>query len=132
MWRLSLKESQEEQVGLNPLLVEKRLDQLRANRDVRFGRGQEGAWRQAFQVNTHYSLIKGRPGSVGVTQIVGHGDETEAGDVSVVPGLVELFLGRVITGESLSGFLTVKTTISIACRLRDALRSAFTHQLVVA
>lgn len=69
---------------------------------------------------------------MGVTQIVGHGDETEAGDVSVVPGLVELLLGRVITGESLSGFLTVKTTVSISCRLRDDLRSAFTHQLVVA
>lgn len=69
---------------------------------------------------------------MGVTQIVGHGDETEAGDVSVVPGLVELFLGRVVTGESLSGFLTVKTTISAACRLGDALPSAFTHQLVVA
>lgn len=62
MWRLSLKERQEEQVGLNPLLVEKRLDQLRASRDIRFGRSQEGAWRQAFQVNTHYSLIKGGRG----------------------------------------------------------------------
>jgi len=39
-----------------------------------------------------------------VTQVVGHGDETEAGDVGVVPGLVELLLGRVITVEALGRF----------------------------
>lgn len=39
-----------------------------------------------------------------VTQIVGHRDETEAGDISVVAGLVELFLGCIVTGESLGRF----------------------------
>lgn len=53
----------------------------------------------------------------GVTEIVGHRDETEAGDVSVVPGLVQLFLGCVITGEALSGFLTVTITIVDICTL---------------
>lgn len=56
----------------------------------------------------------------GVTEIVGHRDETEAGDVSVIPGLVELFLGRVITGESLCGFLIVNITIVDICRLTKA------------
>lgn len=39
-----------------------------------------------------------------VTQVVGHWDETEASDVSVVASLVELFLGCVVTGEPLSRF----------------------------
>lgn len=37
---------QREETGVKLLLVEKRLDQLGASRDVRLGRGQEGAWRQ--------------------------------------------------------------------------------------
>lgn len=39
-----------------------------------------------------------------VTQVVGHWDETEASDVSVIASLVELFLGCVITGEPLCRF----------------------------
>lgn len=41
------------------LLVEKRLDQLGSSRDVRFGRSQEGAWRQKNPIKRHQvPLIK--------------------------------------------------------------------------
>lgn len=117
MLQLLLRDRQEEEIGGNLLLVEKRLDQLRSRRDVRFGWGQEGACRQGTQLkiilNSYKKVAVGR----GVTEIVGHRDETEAGDVSVIPGLVELFLGRVITGESLCGFLIVNITIVDICRL---------------
>lgn len=49
-------------------------------------------------------LETGTVDCVYVTQVVGHGDETEACDVSVIPRLVELFLGCVVTGETLCRF----------------------------
>lgn len=45
-----------------------------------------------------------------VTQIVGHGDETEARDVGIVAGLVELLLRRVVTVEPLCSFWQVIRT----------------------
>lgn len=111
-----LSDRQEKEIRQTILLVEKGLDQLRSCRDIRFGRGQKGACRQGTQLKI---ILKSQKVAVvrGVTEIVGHWDETEAGDVSVIPGLVELFLSRVITGESLGGFLTVKITIVDICRL---------------
>lgn len=39
----AIPEWRREETGVNHLLVEKRLNQLRPRRDVGFGRGQEGA-----------------------------------------------------------------------------------------
>lgn len=50
MLQLLLRDRKEEEIGGNLLLVEKRLDQLRSRRDVRFGRSQEGACRQGTQL----------------------------------------------------------------------------------
>lgn len=56
-----------------------------------------------IRLNDIKSLLSKLRGPV-VTEIVGHGDETQAGDVGVVAGLVELLLGCVVTGEALGGF----------------------------
>lgn len=71
-------------------------------------------------IKGHKVILIEAEGLAVVTQIVGHWDETEAGDVSVVAGLVQLFLGRIVTGESLCGFWTV--TISMAVRHLQAHR----------
>lgn len=47
-----------------------------------------------------YLQIRTRCNHACVTQVVGHGDEAEARDVGVVPGLVQLLLGCVVTGEA--------------------------------
>lgn len=50
--------TEEEEIRVNLLLVEKRLNQLGPGRDVRFGRGQEGAWRQRIQLKDGVTLTK--------------------------------------------------------------------------
>lgn len=88
-------------------LVDEGLDQFGVGRDVRFGRSQERACedRRAEVKLTGFPFSPKRTGVTAPrTQIVGHGDEAEAGDVGVVPGLVQLLLGRVVTGEALRRF----------------------------
>lgn len=67
-----LRDRQEKQIGGNLLLVEKWLDQLRPRRDVRFGRGQEGACRQGTQLKIILKSHKKVAVVRGVTKIVGH------------------------------------------------------------
>lgn len=67
-----------------------------------------------------------------LTQVVGHGNEAEAGDVGVVAGLVELLLGCVVTGEALGRFCRGRSRNGRWVRRRTETRtpSRRTHQLV--
>lgn len=71
-----------------------------------------------------------------VTQVVGHGDETQASDVGIVPRLVQLLLGCVITWEALCRFCNSAEKTKCVSRFlpsdRFSISSGQTHQLVVA